>query len=64
MLPVSREFRAWVPNSRLTLSADIGNAVARVDIYRSSISENLFCTALDNDGEQPVHQSFWPDSHE
>ena len=30
MLPVSREFRAWVPNSRLTLLADIDNPVARI----------------------------------
>ena len=25
---------------------------------------NLSCTERDNDGEQPVHRSFWLDSHE
>ena len=60
MFPVSREFRAWVQNSRLTLSVDIDNSIAHVDVYRFSVSTNLSCIALDNDGEQSVHRSFWP----
>jgi len=43
---------------------DIDKAIAHVGVHRSSVSANLSCIALDNDGEQPVHRSFWLASHE
>jgi len=51
-------------NSRLTLPVDIYNAVAYVEVFRSSVSANLSRIALDNDGEQPVHQGFRLANHE